>query len=510
MPTSPNSPEIHPTSTSFIPPFNFAQQLTPFEEIKIKQNFEVLQHQVNSRPSVETEKKEDERTIKPLKKRIPNLSVQSLSSFASSPKKAPFLTVHQPFSFDISPVDNSPEELEEDPLSVQREIAECFTFAPAHSKSPQTDSHEHGLATLLFELETHCPIASEWYRLTKLNLSRQNLNSIQSLENCFPYLETLQISHNQLKTITGLPSSLIYLYASHNKLSEIDVYKLDRLQCLDVSNNSITAFEDMSCMKSLRKLDASHNAITSCKAFQNLSGLVQLSLKANCLRRLINFESIISDNQLESLDVSFNRIECLEAVENLDHLRDLNASYNDIQYIQLSKPMKRLCKLQLSFNRLKSFDMALFPDLRILYLDDNQIQRIIGIVSTVLLHSFSIRDQGNQPIEYNVQCLRGTQKLYLSGSPFQNIRQMVDFYSLEYLELCSAGLEQLPSDFSKHVPNLSVLNLSMNRLTDIRPLRKLRYLKRLVLIDNCLISLNEVIQVVQYMRQLHYLDLRYV
>lgn len=85
---------------------------------------------------------------------------------------------------------------------------------------------------------------------------------------------------------------------------------------------------------------------------------------------------------------------------------------------------------------------------------------------------------------------------------------MIDFYSLEYLEICSAGLEILPPEFGKQMPNLSTLYLSMNRLTDIRPLRKLKYLKRLVLIDNRLISINEVITVVQNLRQLHYLDLR--
>ncbi|KAI8372624.1 hypothetical protein EDC96DRAFT_499992 [Choanephora cucurbitarum] len=523
---TPNSDDQEQSET-VIPPFNFTQAnptylYTPNKEKAIKENFERLQEQVNVHPpssSIENGKKEDSimnnRTIKPLKKRTPQLSINSLSPYAFSPTKPPFLTLHQPFSFDIPPLDNSDEDEqteEADPSVIRRSLAECFAFAPTIDneflQSDPVDDNEHGLATLLYELERICPVASEWYQLTKLNLSRQNLISICNLDKHFPYLETLQISHNQLKTISGLPSSLIYLHASHNKLSDVDIYELDRLQHLDVSNNSITAFEDMSRLKSLRKLDASHNVITSCKSFQNLSGLLSLSLKANCLRRLINFEAVIENNQLESLDVSFNRIEYLSAVENLKQLRELNADHNDIQYVQLTKPMKRLCRLQLCFNRLKSFDMSLFPDLRVLYLDDNQIQRIIGMSSVTPLGSFSIRDQGREAIEFNLQCLRASQKLYLSGNPSPNLNHLVDFYSLQYLELCSAGLEQLPSDFSKYVPNLTTLNLSLNRLENIWPLRKLRYLKRLMLIQNRLISLNEVIRVVQCMRQLHYLDLR--
>jgi Leucine-rich repeat (LRR) protein len=88
------------------------------------------------------------------------------------------------------------------------------------------------------------------------------------------------------------------------------------------------------------------------------------------------------------------------------------------------------------------------------------------------------------------------------------MHRLIDFYSLEYLELCSAELESLPAEFGKQVPNLSTLYLGMNRLTDIRPLRRLKYLKRLVLVENRLLSINEVIAVVQNLRQLRYLDLR--
>lgn len=109
---------------------------------------------------------------------------------------------------------------------------------------------------------------------------------------------------------------------------------------------------------------------------------------------------------------------------------------------------------------------------------------------------------------FHLHYLRRTQSLYLSGSPFLKMDQFVDFFALEYLELCSAKLRELPSDFSKRVPNLRCLYLSMNRLENIKPLRKLKYLQRLVLIDNQLFSLNEVIAVVKNMDMLNILDLR--
>lgn len=88
------------------------------------------------------------------------------------------------------------------------------------------------------------------------------------------------------------------------------------------------------------------------------------------------------------------------------------------------------------------------------------------------------------------------------------MHQLVDFYSLEYLELCSSELHELPADFSKRVPNLCHLYLSMNRLQDIRPLKRLKYLRRLILIDNRLLSFNEVLAVVKHLKRLNVLDLR--
>lgn len=107
-----------------------------------------------------------------------------------------------------------------------------------------------------------------------------------------------------------------------------------------------------------------------------------------------------------------------------------------------------------------------------------------------------------------MQHLCGTRKLYLSGSPFGKMNQLVGFYSLEYLELCSAQLNELPADFSQRVPNLCHLYLTMNQLQDIKPLKKLRYLRQLILIGNQLGSLSGVIAVVKHLKRLNVLDLR--
>lgn len=186
-------------------------------------------------------------------------------------------------------------------------------------------------------------------------------------------------------------------------------------------------------MYHLRTLHAENNKITSCAPFRNMKGLIHLNLRSNAIRHLgfrkgrlyvlryitflIATTNGIYREFLETLDVSFNRIDCLEAIEGLPSLKVLNLGnsyilpvrflfpclnfiidHNDIKWIQLEMPASKLKVLRLSYNRLKTFDGSFFPDLRTLYLDDNQILRIVGLSCTSRLESFSLRDQGGQKV----------------------------------------------------------------------------------------------------------------
>ncbi|KAI9244904.1 hypothetical protein EDC94DRAFT_688244 [Helicostylum pulchrum] len=440
-----------------------------------------------------------QRPIKPIKKkeRVPSLTLQSLPSFAATPKppKPPVKLTNEV----RDTIDVPPKSYIKDPISMKQNLANCFEF------NSLDQCQDNVLSAIFFGIESMVADITQWYQLKTLDLSRCNLTGLNHLDTCFPMLEKLTVSHNELKSISGLPDSLRYLHASHNKLCEVDIYQQSRLQHVNLSHNFIQTFQDMSQLKSLRTLDVSNNMIASCVPFKALTGLIQLSLKNNNIRKLTGF---IPQQELESLDLSFNRIERLDSIDELYNLRELNLNHNNIKHISINQPMEKLCSLRLSFNRLKSFDVSLFPEVRILFLDDNQIQRMIGVTCIARLDSFSLRDQGREKVEYNLQYLRGTRKLYLSGSPFKNMHQLIDFYSLEYLELCSSEIVELPSDFSKRVPNLCHLYLSTNRLQDIRAVKKLKYLRRLILIDNKLLSINEVLSVVKHLKRLNVLDLR--
>lgn len=92
--------------------------------------------------------------------------------------------------------------------------------------------------------------------------------------------------------------------------------------------------------------------------------------------------------------------------------------------------------------------------------------------------------------------------------PIKQLNSLTEFNHLEYLELCSTQLEELPTNFASQVPNLGALYLSYNYLKDISPLKDLKLLQKLVLIDNRIKHLNELISTIRTLPSLVYLDLR--
>jgi hypothetical protein len=164
----------------------------------------------------------------------PELTLQTLPSFAASPKPSPTLTI-QHFNLDILPVekptltiqhfnidippeekptapvlelqvqvetaDQEPEseseseseseEVEEiqDATVVKANLAQCFTFSTVHNEL----EHLQHITRIFYRIEQTIPDIQQWYQLKSLNLSRQNITSLNNLKNCLPMLETLQM-----------------------------------------------------------------------------------------------------------------------------------------------------------------------------------------------------------------------------------------------------------------------------------------------------------------------------
>jgi len=76
--------------------------------------------------------------------------------------------------------------------------------------------------------------------------------------------------------------------------------------------------------------------------------------------------------------------------------------------------MKSLRTLKLCRNELEAFDPKFAPELRTLYLDENQIQNFSGVKRLRLLENFSARSQRGKT-NLAVHHLVELRKVYLSG-----------------------------------------------------------------------------------------------
>ncbi|KAG2187133.1 hypothetical protein INT44_004803 [Umbelopsis vinacea] len=345
----------------------------------------------------------------------------------------------------------------------------------------------------------------EWSSIRYLDLSHQNLSAISGLRDCVPLLEVLNI-------ITDCSS----------------LRDLHDLHYLNISQNMLENLQELSTLRNMQELHAEKNLISSWSGVKHMKLLVRLNLSHNRLRDLSLSGSSL--HSLEMLNLAFNRIERLENLEHLTSLRAINLGkcilssksetselltfcpycedHNEIKWMNIYQTLPSLELLRLSFNRLKIMDASPFPSVKTLYLDDNQLMTVRNLSVMVHLDSFSMRDQGGHKIDMDISQLRRVRKLFLSGNALPNLQEFQNFTNLEYLELCSTQLENLPNDFSLHFPNLVVLYLAGNYLGDIAPLAGCSQLQKLVLVDNRLDNLKTTTQILKQLHSLSYLDLR--
>lgn len=114
-------------------------------------------------------------------------------------------------------------------------------------------------------------------------------------------LETLDICHNNITNINNLPSNLIELSCSHNKLKSLPL------------------------LKNIKRLDCAHNELTSIPQYQNIEVLNCSFNKLTELPLSNTLKKLIADNNEITKINKYDTLEYLHISNNmLSHLPDLN------------------------------------------------------------------------------------------------------------------------------------------------------------------------------------------
>ena len=163
------------------------------------------------------------------------------------------------------------------------------------------------------------------YELTNLDLSGNNIQDLNSLNN---YLINLEAERQE--------PGLTELTLSNNKLTNVEIlYNFSTLQRLNISNNDITDISYISPNKALNTLNISGNNIEDITVLSELTGIKTLNMSNN----LIEDIQPITNLSLTTLDISGNRITDITPIRYQTGLTDLYINNNKIADVSSVEPL---------------------------------------------------------------------------------------------------------------------------------------------------------------------------
>jgi protein phosphatase 1 regulatory subunit 7 len=163
------------------------------------------------------------------------------------------------------------------------------------------------------------------------------------------------VPFKQLERLSDIPEGIKAVDGHKNQISFVDVDKDNRIEYMDLSDNSLRDMNSLASLKHLITLDCGFNMLT--KIVQLDGGkLEQLYLMCNYIETIEN----ISYPRMKILDVAGNEIEKIENIVSPD-LEDLYLSSNRIRTVECLSDLLKLKILDLSYNQIESIDCHHLP-----------------------------------------------------------------------------------------------------------------------------------------------------
>ncbi|KAF5294650.1 hypothetical protein FQA39_LY02782 [Lamprigera yunnana] len=264
------------------------------------------------------------------------------------------------------------------------------------------------------------------------------------------YLNSTSIKIIQPDAFRGLRIKELYLHNNsiHN-ISQYTFQYLDNLSKMDLSNNYLTNFDNISFDRvSLQVLNVSYNNITQFNFSILPVTLKELNLTHNSIPEVSN---LTYQNNLLNLDLSFNAITKITRTKNsLTRLNTLSVANNKLKILKIGmlSNLTNLYRLNLENNLIEEIEIGCLNDLiKLVYLNlsSNNIRTIRhGIFAE--LSVLKILDISNNAIQY------------LYESSFYPVTR------LEFLNISDNFIQSIdPDDLLSHCPYLKNVNLHNNR-----------------------------------------------
>ncbi|KAA8899943.1 hypothetical protein FN846DRAFT_892298 [Sphaerosporella brunnea] len=367
---------------------------------------------------------------------------------------------------------------------------------------------QQNLVKHLTDVEPYDPY---WDFIKCLKLSERKLETLHSLNEWCPRISELDVSNNLLGQLSGVPESVLSLNVQRNCLSNVTFFgHLMNLQYLDISGNGLESLEALRVCQHLREIKADDNMLTSIDGVFSISGLMSLRCRRNRLETVdLSYAEL---KRLTELDLRGNQIALITGIECLPSLVHLNLDQNRLLSLPLTPGTKleSIRSLKLTQNRFTTFDVTPFPNLRVFYMDNNRLSHVGGLTRAKSLDAVSFRDQETESGTFDLDVPRmfEARKVYLSANPIGTLDLHASFLNLHFLELAGAHLRSLPKDIANQIPNVRVLNLNSNALSDLRPLAGLSRLVKLCAAGNRINNIKRLQRTLSKLRGIKIVDFR--
>ncbi|CRL03562.1 CLUMA_CG016433, isoform A [Clunio marinus] len=292
--------------------------------------------------------------------------------------------------------------------------------------------------------------------LQLLDLSRCKISKVtgEQILQGMKKLKHLNLAGNHIRSVSSLISdSLLTLDLSHNRLTNLLPNMLENLPSLtyiDLSRNHRISLQNKQgefvSSISLKRIDLSHCNMDDIE-LEGFPDLTTAILRGNMIRELSR-DSFISTKMIENIDLAENAINTIDSntFRKLKHLKTLNLSFNLIPRIERDtfKENELLTKLDLSRNTISRFNRITASSLTHLNLTYCQIMTI------------------------DSDLLFGTPELVnldLSHNLINDIPDTLSSDNLQVLDLSMNRMTNIRNQTFAGLPDLSIINLSGNRFT---------------------------------------------
>lgn len=143
----------------------------------------------------------------------------------------------------------------------------------------------------------------------------------------------------------------------------------------------------------------------------------------------------------------------------------------------------------------------------LLYLDQNCLSAISGLEHCHNLEVLSLREQRNPSenhsgfLNVDLGLVKDIRKVFMSSNKLssRSLSPSSPLLRLQLLDIAACTLDSLPSDFASSFPNLKVLNMNFNSITEVEPLVGMNCLARLMVVGNRLARMRRTCQILSRM-----------